>query len=267
MTENIIFAKPEWIDAATLSDPDSAATNPERLQTQQPGDRWGFGASPRVDIDFGQARSPNLVALIAHNGSASATWKIDASDTQGGLDTPDWTSTEISLWPVTGKPAEVWETLPSIYWRSTALATRRWWRVSITDPDPPAGEFRAGRLYIAPTWQPARNISYGWSIGFLDNTPQFTSLGGQTWPGEQRGIARRLEAQLRYMSEDEMYGEAFELQRTVGLAGDLFVCRDPSATTHLHRQTIYGLFQQLDPLVNAFFQQFETRFVVKELVP
>lgn len=262
---------PTLSDAATLSSASTiASTLPlPNLQTMQPGEVCRFTSLTGMHIvaDLASEQAINTIALLAHNGSSDAKWRIRGADTEAELTSdPGYDSGSISMWPSTGKPSGYDDVpLPSIKFLTSAQ-TYRWWRIDITDADNADGYFQAGRLYIAAAWQPTVNIALGWSLGFIDDSGRDVAIGGQLWPHE-RPRRRLLRFELDFQTEDAMYDNAYEIDRLRGMANDVLVIRDPAATTHLHRQTVHGLLTELQPIVNEVHALYRKPYTVEEMVP
>lgn len=273
MGEHVVIASPALIEAATIAAGPEAANFPvANLFTAHPWERWRSAglAGVHVEIDLGAAPSPgiNFLAAVSHNMSGAATWRWRAAASQAALTaSPAWDSTAVSPWPVTGRPAG-YSHLDSYLWLGgpggAGAQSHRWWRVDFSDAGNADGFIELGRIYVAAAWQPSRNVQYGWGAGWTDPSPRQRTLGGQLH-AEELGRWRELRFQLRWLSEDEMYENAYELARTRGTSGDVIVVRNPAATKHLHRQSVYGVMRELAPIVNARHRLFETSYAIEEM--
>jgi hypothetical protein len=266
---NAVLATGALIDAATLSSTGtiSAALPLTNLQTMQPGEVCRFTdlSGMMVIADLGATTAVNLIALINHNLTSAATWRIRAADTEANLTaSPGYDSGDVTVWTLAGKPASATQFL-SLAFYATAKSYR-WWRIDITDAANPDGFVDLGRLYIDAAFQPSRNLAYGWGVQIIDPSVQDQSLGGQTYVTE-RDVYRVLSFSLPYLTEDEAYEDAYELFRARGIKKDVLAIRNPDATTHLHRQSVYGLLLESPPIVNSKFNIHEAPFKVKELLP
>lgn len=267
---NVVIGSPALSDAAVMTDPNGANTNPGALQTLQLADRWGRGTNPAVEMFFAAPIDPTLFFLGGHNGSASGTYRLRGAVSQAALLSGPAVDISASLWPVTGKPSG-WDLLPTVRFDAGGFGggPLPWWRLDIDDASAPSGQFRAGRLYlgdVTTVWQPSINMSKGLSIGFIDRGTVKKTRSGNTWPGRAVGRPRVLDFKLGAGTRDEMLTYDFELQRLRGILGDIVVIMDPAATTHLHRGTIYGLRQSLAPIVLPQYNIYESQFQVEELM-
>lgn len=270
--KNFVIATGQRIEEAVLTGFGTlAGTLPiTNLQTYQPGEvaRWTDLGTIAVEVDLTAAIGVNVFAFGPHNGSASAQVRIRAATSQAALtSSPSYDSGLISAWPATGRPTGYGyesDKLWSFFWFDP-VKTFRYWRLDVSDASNPDEFFDIGRLYIADAWQPLIGARTGASKGFSDPSEHQLAIGGQTWV-VSRSRSRTLDLTLGFMSEDEMETNVYEIQRRRGIAKDILLVRDPLATTHLHRNLIYGLMTDLPAIINAHYGLFEARFVVKELV-
>ena len=265
----IVIASPALSDAGALTTPGAVAASLPlaNLQDMQPSKVCRFTnlTGMAVVCDLGAAAAINLIALVAHNGSAAATWRIRAAATEAVLTAaPGYDSTAVSMWPASGQPSG-WAVLPSTLFLATAQSFR-WWRIDITDAANPAGYWQAGRLVLAAAWQPSRNLQFGWGLGHIDPSEVSAAAGGQLLV-EERTKRRVVSFTLSFMDEDEMMVNAFEIERARGAARDVVVIRDPDATSHLHRQTVHGLMTGGQPIVNDAVNVFRKPYRLEELIP
>ena len=262
---NIIIADSALSDAATLTAGSEAAGMPVgNLQTFQPSEKWRATnlAAAYVEADLGAAQPLDLIALLYTNTTSAATWRIRGATTQANLTAaPGYDSGAITAWPQSG--LDDWDFVHVFKWLGASPQTFRWWRVDLTDAANPDGHLQAGRLYLSDAWQPARNLQYGWSIGFADDSIKRRATGGQSWV-TARGKRRVLDFTLGFLSEAEMYDNAFDIDRRRGEHADVLAIRDPDDTAHVHRQMVYGLIDGLKPIVNPNFNLFEKSYRIEE---
>ena len=263
----IVIAEPSLSDAAVLRSVAGADALPVgNLQAQQPSDVWRTTAvaGDAIEADLGAAADVNLVALLYTNAGSAATWRIRAAAAQPDLvAAPGYDSGTLPVWPTTG--LETWAFVHGIRWLSAAAQTFRWWRVDFADLNNPAGYLQAGRLFITKAWQPTRNRRRGLSIAFEDLSPRERARGGQVYP---LALPRRrvLQFVLHFLEEQEMFDNAFEIDRLRGRSGDLLVIPDPDKPDQIQRQAVYGLQAELPPIVDPAFNVFEKPYVIEEQV-
>ncbi len=262
---NIIIATPELSDAAVLTAGNAAAPMPvTNLQKMQPGLRWGTTNLTNIWllIDLNSAQPINLIALLAHNASGGATWRIRAANVLGDVTASPAYDATTTMW--SSGALINYESRPSIRWLQNSLSYR-YWRIDISDPTNPDGVFRAGRLYLSQAWQPSRNLNYDWEMVFVDDSQRQVSLGGQVYI-DRRGIRRRLHFTLPNLPESEAFEKAFEIDRQRGASRDMLVAVDPDDLNHLHRQAVYGLAAEIGAVKNTAFNLYEKTYSVEELI-
>jgi hypothetical protein len=271
MARKFMMADGRRIEQATLAGlgtlaPTMPVTN---LQTMAPVEaaRWTSLAGMGVEADLGGAVAVTLVALLYHNGTAAGTWRIRAAATQGDLTAnPGYDTGSLSLWTAAGKPSPAALRLPSLHLPAAAQSFR-WWRLDLADAANPDGFLEAGRLYIADAPTFGRNYDVGASWYHVDESEHVTARGGQVTV-EELQRRRGLRVRLGRMSEDEAFGTVYELERVRGRARDVLALPRPDATTHLHRQSIYGLMKRLGGLrLDAPVGLYSTTIEIEELIP
>lgn len=266
----IIIAGGQWMDAATLEDSSAVAANYplSNLLTIQPGEKTRFSdpSAAYVVVDLGAARAVDFVALIAHNASASGTWRVRGATSEANLTaSPGYDSTAgVDLWPSSGKPdADVQHS----FLRLGSAQTYRWWRVDVADAGNADGYFQLGRLMIAGAWAPSVNYSFGAGIGWLDPSPVDQGVAGHLFPLE-REKHRVFTLPFQFQTKADCLDGAYELQRKRGASKDVFVVLDSAETTYLHTAMVHGLMAgTAAPFTNDFFQRYSFSLRIEELLP
>ncbi len=263
-TRNVIFAHPNHADTASLSGGDWRARLPRchlanRFLGQVARTNGLDPAAMVIDADLGAPKTVRVVALLAHNGTATGSARITASDSDD-FATLKYDSGATDLWPTVFTPGTVeweedsfWLGVPEAAIREAYPAlfihilpegvVARHWRVEIADDANPDGYFEAGRLILSPGWQPLMNYSIGWTIGVVDPSSGLESIGGAEH-FELRPTFRRVRIALEHLTEQEGWERAFDLTQVLGRVGEVFVVLDPDDARNLQRQS---LLARLDP--------------------
>ncbi len=281
---NVTLAYRNQADAGTYSGGSWAAGLPlTNFQDQQPTKKArssdAAAASTKFDIDLGSAKVVALVALIHHNMSQAAQWRVRVSD-DAAFATSISDSGTVDVWPDAeafgvlqwgefnwnGKldATEAADFGPIAFYYIPATAFGRYIRVEITDTGNADGYVEAGRVFAGPVFQPAKNLAYGWNITFIDNSVKSISRGGQTYVDVLQK-RRRLEIPLHSLTENEAFAQANNMARLQGLSGDILASIDLEDTTHFIRQSVYGLLAEINPISQTGPETFEQNIVIEEL--
>ncbi len=268
-----VFSGGAWTAALPAENlADRQPSKVARSATSDPGDTV-------VDLDFGTAGPVRLVALIRHNLTQSGRWRLRLS--AGPFDAPAYDSGWTAIWPaVTPFGVGVWG---EFHWGGRLSAGEaatygiaaihvlavpviaRHLRLELADPGHPDGYLQAGRLVAGPAWEPRVNLQYGWSIEQVDDSRTVRSRGGQRYVDVQPKY-RRLRFGFDYLERDEVFGQAYELERLKGVGGDLMVMVDPDDLQHRHRHTVYGVLTETAPIGNPVHGRFAKTFTLEELL-
>lgn len=262
---NILIAHPELSDAGAVTASSANSSFPvTNLQTIQPSTAWRSTTltSVYLEVDLGASYALNFVALIRTNATSSAQWRIRLASTQAGLTAgPSYDSGTIDQWPETGLDDL---DFTNAFNYSASMGSARWARIDFTDAANPDGYFQAGRIYVSNAWVPTRNFSYGWGIGFEDDSVIDITDGGNLLP-TIKGKRRVQPFELNFSSEAEMMGYAFEYDRMRGKSGDIIVARDLDGD-YPHKTTVYGLNTELQPIINQSYGVFAKRYQITEMI-
>lgn len=226
--------------------------------------------STEIQIDLMSDRSAKILALCGHNMGAIAKYRVRVSDLSdyssyiydsGWLDvwpaswstkSLDWESDgwwegRVSDDDLAGYTANLIHVLPQeIY--------ARYWKLMIDDIGNRDGHVQAGRLVVAQTWMPDVNMDWGSKLGHETDTQSETALDGARY-FDVRPVRRTFSCQLSWLSNDEAYGGILDMQRKLGVNGDMFVVTSLEDGTNLLRRNFLATFRQLNaieaPYLNA----------------
>jgi hypothetical protein len=235
-------------------------------------------ASTTFDIDLGKRKPVGIVAIIGHNLTPAAQWRVQLSDDAFATIKVD------SGWMLAWPRVEEFGVLPwgvfnwggllalevadlytiNSYWLEPAMALAQYIRVSIQNDSNPDGFVDIGRLYAGPIYQPTFNMQYGCKIGFEDPSTVQYSRGGQRY-ADQKPPRRLIQFTLARIPESEIFGQVFDqMYRRLGIVGDVVVVPQPLVPSQWHRQAIYGSMRTLNPLTMSFVDAWDTDFIVEE---
>ena len=254
---NILLATPEYSDQGVFSGSESVGDMTiSNLQKRSLKRRYRTeNLTPDINIDLGQARGVNCIALIAHNGLGSVTIKAGSTDSVS-----DYTRGSLDL--ISG--ADVGHDANLFLLYLSTPQTYRYWSFDIDDTGNPDGYFQAGRVYLSNAFVPDKNISYGEAQGFLDNSRINRARSGEVVP-VSRVPYQQFQFSLSFATENELYGSVYDIDRLRGLSKDVLFVKNAESTTHFQRQYVYGLMNDLPPITNTNFQIFQKSFKIEEL--
>jgi len=253
---------------------DRQITRPWRTASVDPQDTW-------IEAAFGANRTVGAVALVRHNLTQDSTWRVRAGD-DPTFAVVKYDSGWLEVWPGVEEfgtqpwgiyqwggllPQEVAEQITlSAYHLLPQQVVATHLRIDLADATNATGYLQAGRLVAGPSYQPSKNMSWGWSIGFEDPSTVSKSRGGQTWIdiGERFRVMRLTVSNL---NEGEAFINIFDhLFRRKGTTGDILVIPQSDKPEQYHNQAIYGRLRSLDPITNPAWESFETSFEIEELI-
>lgn len=266
---NVVFATTERVRAAALgSGPAPGAMTAANLKRRQPSDRLRLTdlAQAYVTADLGLAVPVTLVAPLYVSATPAATWRVRAAATAEAVTAaPGYDS---GAMPLAGA-AGLAHRMGTVHGQLFLAAPQAWrhWRIDLHDAANPAGYLDLGALVIADAWQPEVNISYDWSIGLVDPSRKRKAAAGEVAPLKRKPyLAGRFA--LDFGSEADLWGAAFDLDAACGTTEPALIVRDPElAEEYRQKQTIFGLFADLDPIANPHFAIYRKRYDIEELIP
>ena len=231
-------------------------------------------ANTKFTIDLGPDKIVKVISLANHNFSLAAKYRITNTS---GVNT-GW----LDVWPVVYDSQNLpWQSLS--WWSGKYSAAEiegfTWnlihifdtaynnaiWTIEIDDQTNSAGYVQFGRLFMADAWQPVVNMSYGASLGWESNTEaQEMYSGAKVF--DERTPYRVARFSLDWMSQDEALGNAFELQRRMGVSGEVVYVWDTDDTIHSIRRRFLGRMRQLSPIENPYVAIHKAAFEIEELL-
>ena len=245
MSNNMIISSTNYSDGGTLTVDDEVATLPAtNLQDQQIVKIWrNTQTSAQIDVDFGQQRIIDFMALIRHNISQTGTirWRLS---TVSNFSTTVYDSGTIDAWPI----VEEFGTLPwgvfvwggrlnpevaaeytiSSFDVLTTAVQARYLRIDISDASNADGYLQAGRLIAGPSYRPSVNYANGVQFEFVDESRVTKSRGGQTFVDEVERY-RVMRFELINLPENEIFGNVFNsIDRLRGISKDILVIPQPA---------------------------------------
>lgn len=284
---NVLLAWGNRADVATLSGGSWNASLPlTNLQTRQvqkvARTTNALLASTQFVADMGSAKSINCVALVVHNMSAAALVRITACS-NSGFTSPEYQSAWIEVWPAGVIPISQLEWEDDNFWLGTMTQEARagynspflhilpssqflrYWKIEVNDTFNPAGYVNFGRLFMAQSWQPLHNMTYGANLGYDDPTEVVTSLTGAEY-FDVRGKYRLHKFDLDFLSKEEVHQQIFEMQRLSGTSSEILVVPDKDDSTTFVQRSFVGRLKSISPVAQNHLAYYTTSIEIKELL-
>lgn len=218
-------------------------------------------------IDLGRRQSIKIFALVAHNMTLGARYRLEASN-----------NADLSA-PALSKTYDAWGRLAGGRWDINALqwenrnywlggytqediagqtpvasqvfpltVTARYWRVTILDRSNQAGFAQVGRVFMGDGFlEPTINMNWGANIAYEDATTVDTSLSGVEF-FDPREPVRVVRFTLAHLSPEEGLGRALELTRRAGISREVFFVWDPDDKSYGSQRNFLGRLRQLQGL-------------------
>lgn len=239
-------------------------------------------ASTQFQVDIGASKSARLFALVGHNLSLAATYRLRAGN-DATFATTSFDTGWLEAWPRVYDSAQL-DWLAPNWWTGKYLdeerygytwnlpillpanAYYRYWKIEIDDSSrTDLAYVDIGRVFIGAAWQPVVNMSEGAEIGWQTNTQTQQSLSGAKF-FQRRTPFRNAAFELGFMMDEEAFGNAFDMFRQVGIDKEVFYAYDPSDTVQLLRRSFLGHLPKLSPIKIKNFLLRGTSLEVEELI-
>lgn len=146
-------------------------------------------AQEHITLDLGTARRVQALILADHNLSDTATATLMADDG------PDWDAPAFNQSLALTRPHLV----------AFLDHSARYWRLSLADPDNPAGALSASLLYLGPYFQPGATFASRYQRGLVAGRAVNSTDAGKI-TGSARGLAWRWRLEFPRLSQDDLAG-------------------------------------------------------------
>jgi len=280
---NVLLCDSRISDDAALSASTGSGSLPVSALQRKSGVWRPDGLTPWLVADLGAPRDVRSLALVSTAAretagaashwsrrleglvSAAGTWRIRAADDEDDLiAAPAYDSGEM-LFRQSGASDDM-PVLVGFHWAADGQAARayRYWRIDVSDPTNAGGYLDFARLFICGTLPFEHNASYGAGIGYEDASRVSADVSGGLH--SVRRVPRPyLDFALEFGSEAEMVGRALDLDRRLGLGGDLLALLNHEAPAHAAQRTVYGSLTALTPVSTPYFKIWAKRYRVRSL--
>lgn len=280
------MAFPNRIDECTLSNGSWSSTLPltniqDRIIRRMARTTNAQLTSTKFDAALTKDRPVKIVALVNHNLTIAAKYRIRIS-TVSDFSTTVHDTGWLDVWPsVWGFGYVEWGA--DNWWAGTLSSedrqgyisnlivylpytlNGRYVRIELDDTTNSAGYIDIGRVVIAPGWEPGVNYNYGITLQYEDVTEVETSLS-QVEYFNQKIKRRTTHLELEWLTPDEAYNYIFEMQRQLGISGEVFFIPDFDDSRNLIRRAYLGRMKQLNAIEYPRYNFYKHGFEIKEVV-
>lgn len=285
---NVTLGFPNFADKTTLSGGSWSASLPlsnlkDRRISKRARSTDATLASTLFQFTTDKSRIINVIAVVGHNlttdakyrirGNTSASfssplydsgwqdvWSDMANAIYGGL---EWEADSFWSWKMDSEEAAFY---PGIAFNVlSGIINYQYWQIEFSDTGNPNGYVEIGRLFVGNSWQPTYNASFGWALGYEDESLVEESLGGAEYY-DNRPKFRVLKFGLDYLTASEATTTALGISRMLGITDEVLVIWDKSDTTNLMRRSFLGRPRTLSPIDNPDPVRFTTAFEIKEII-
>jgi hypothetical protein len=256
---NICLAYPNRIGTgATVSGGTWSATLPlanvaDRQITKPARSTGATLAATKFNCDFGSARSLRVFALVNHNLSSAALWRVSLGTSSGG--TQVYAGAWVNVWQLSleaglsslGVQDADYQRWPfAAVHCLTAPLSARYLTIEVDDTTNTDGYVQIGRAFAAGAFQFAVNPAFGLKDGLRDLSSKASAESGAVWSTPRRRL-RQVDfshPQLTLAEGDTLH----EAQRHLGTVDEVFYVPDPTDAAATQRYGFLGQLQELGAL-------------------
>lgn len=236
--------------------------------------------STQFNIDLVRSRSIKVLALVAHNLSLDAQYRITADD-DGSFTGPGYQTEWRNVWPsMYSSETLEWEDenfwdgsissdyisgYPAVLLHLADTLPFRFWRIELSDTTNPDGYIDLGRLFMSEQRSPTYNFSLGAKLGFESRTDIEESKGGSEFFDINRP-RRTYNFTLKALSDQEAYEWMYELMLKADTHSELLVIPDPTDEINRHRRTFLARITAPSQLEQIAYGLHATSLSIKELI-
>lgn len=280
---NMMLGWPNRIDDATLTGGSWNASLPlnnlkDRQITKPARSTDATLTNTLFNIDLGQSRSIRCFALVNHNLSATAKWKIKIGTTSGGAELYD--SGWLNVWRLTfdsdmleWEDPAWWEGISDTDYIGSPFAaihiasqfyTARYFRIEIDDTTNAAGYVQAGRVFIGGGFVPSLNVLVdGFADAWEDLSQVQSSDSGSEWFNNKR---RHRTVRGTIVHTTSEFSTIYEMQRRLGTTGEVLYVQDINDAIMQQRTGFLGRMRQLSPIEFPWPTHKKFPFEIKEII-
>jgi hypothetical protein len=236
-------------------------------------------ASTKFLADLGEARSLLAFALVNHNLSSAAQWRVLLGTTSGASDV--YAGSWVNAWRLTFD-TDMLEWGDSGWWEGTTdddaigapfaaihvmagFLTARYVTIEISDTSNPDTYVQIGRVFIGGGYWPTVNASHdGYSENWEDLSAITAADSGTEFYDERRR-GRVVRFTLPYVSHADA-ATLYEMQRRLGTTGEVLWIPDVADAEAQQRYGFLGRLRQLSAIEYPWISARRAAFEIKEIL-
>lgn len=236
-------------------------------------------ASTTMNIVLDKARSCQMVAVVNHNLSEAAFWRVrfyaendallyDSGDLEvwpGIYPTSELLFEDENWWSGKANAEQRARYVANIWHRADGNYSVKTIRLDFMDPANDAGYVQIGHVEPSGWWQPTFNHTNGAELGLSSRIAVSESDSGSEYFSEQR-IRREFSSAFALLPQDEALTKAFEWQREHDVSRPFFFIQDPDDVVHGPRLSFLARHKSLSGLTKAFYQRWGFPFSIREVL-
>lgn len=242
---------------------------------------WPAASAASVTIDLGAPRGVGVIAIPKHTAQPGNTVRVrlatDVALTNVVLDTgvqefwprifpwgslpwgdPRFADGRITLEDAAGYNLPWTYSVPS-------QVVGQYLRADFDFSGNPNGCADVAKIVVSPGIQPRHNFSWGWQIGWTDDSQRKRSLGGVDFV-DARPTRRTLAISLNWLEAGEAYGPLWELDRLAGTKKPFFFIVDDADVELLYKRSMMVIVDQLEPFANPSFNRHTKNYKLTEVI-
>jgi hypothetical protein len=217
-------------------------------------------ASTTFSVDFGAAKTLRAIALVNHNLTTAALWRIQSSDAV-------YDSGWINALQLTfrGDTPSNWGAQYQLLHVPAAPLAARYLQLSFNDTANAAGYLQFGRFIAMGGLQPAKNASFGGlRSGHSELSSVAVSPAGKKFFTERRRL-RRENFTLNWLTPTEAE-QLHEFQAEVGTTREVLYVPNPADAAYSQRYGFLGTMRELSDLEYPYVTTRALAFQLEEKI-
>ncbi len=232
-------------------------------------------------IDLGKSFRIQVIAILGHNLSLGATYRVWAYSDSGYTNCV-YDSLQKLAWPIVF-PFGMLEWEDNNFWSLTwakevaknypifsllvldPTVGARYWKIELIDEDNADGFIEISRFFIASGWQPKHNIEWGYSIDWTAIADIEETLGGQAII-EDRASYRTAKITFGNLTDDEANAVILDMQKELGRSGQVFFVPNPEDNLHVLRRSFLSRINSTTGIEHIFLNRHRNTIELREVL-